>query len=131
MVPGNCPADEKAYLMDEARVSQQLSPADRPSSLPVAGSAPLPVPTQRQAYEQMQRQSVSPSSSPAKFNRRFSNNRASSSPRSRKSSESSNNVDIGSLTPPNTTFALGTPPTNAGFLHRGKLIYRNAVLSMA
>lgn len=94
----------------------QRSPVDRPCSLPVAGSAPLPVPTQRQAFEQIQRASVSPRS-PA----RLRHHSKSGSPRSRRSSESSGNIDIGSLTPPNMTFAIGTPPGGAGFFSRGNL----------
>lgn len=115
MVPGNCPADDKAYLMDQARASQlqqqqSTSPADRPGSLPVVGSAPLPVPTQRHAYDQIHRPSVSPRS-PA----RHRNYSRTESPRSRRSSESSSNVDVGSMTPPNMTFAVGTPPNTATF----------------
>lgn len=115
MVPGNCPPDHKAYLTDQARASQQLqqqqnstSPgqSDRPGSLPVVGSAPLPVPTQRHAYDQIHRPSVSP---------RLRYPSRTESPRSRRSSESSSNVDVGSITPPNMTFAVGTPPTPATF----------------
>lgn len=120
MVPGNCPADDKAYLMDQARVNQErqqqqmsTSPADRPASLPVVGSTPLPVPTQRQAYEQLHRPSFSPKSpTRPRYNSR------NESPRSRRSSESSSNVDVGSITPPNMTFAVGTPPNSAGFKGR-------------
>ena len=125
MVPGNCPPDHKAYLSDQARASQQLrqlqqqqnstSPgqSDRPGTLPVVGSAPLPVPTQRQAYEQIHRPSVSPRS-PA----RLRNPSRTESPRSRRSSESSSNVDVGSITPPNMTFAVGTPPNSTAFKSR-------------
>lgn len=115
MVPENCPADQKAYLMDQAR-HLQSSPVDRPSSLPVAGSAPLPVPSQRQAFEQIQKASVSPRS-PA----RLRHHSKSGSPRSRRSSDSSGNIDIGSLTPPGIMFAIGTPPSGPGLFSRGLL----------
>lgn len=101
--------------MDQARVNMRLkanqskpsAATDRPVSLPVTvGSSPLPVPTQRQAYEHR----GSPRS-PGRL-RHLSHNE---SPRSRRSSESSSNVDVGSMTPPKMTFAVGTPPNSAGF----------------
>lgn len=123
-MPTDCPSDQKAYVMDRARVSQQLSKPSQPTPpsaipqpagnksrvSPVAGSAPLPVPTQRRAKEQENLSGASPRS-PV----RLHHANKTESPRSRRSSESSSNVDIGSMTPPGVTFAVGTPPNAAAF----------------
>jgi len=108
MVPGNCPADQNAYLMDDAR-ARQSGARERPVSLPVIGSAPVPVPSQRRAYEQMQRASVSPRS-PAR-GRQSSSGKLNSL--DRKSLGSGSPLDVGSFTPPNMTFAVGTPPSKS------------------
>lgn len=102
MVPANCPADQKAYVMDQARAKQMaMSPADRPSTLAVAGSNPLPVPSPKKLCDPKNRASGSP---------RSPLHMCTASPKSRRSSGSSGKIDLGSLTPPNITFAVGTSP---------------------
>ncbi|KAK9696256.1 Protein kinase domain [Popillia japonica] len=88
----------------------------RPSFLPI--SEPIPVPTQRHAYERMQSQtsdkgapeskSVEPQS-PVKT----SNSIPRSQPINMKRSENRNiqtDIDISSLSPPTVQFVIGTPP---------------------
>ncbi|XP_067941545.1 serine/threonine-protein kinase unc-51-like [Watersipora subatra] len=112
LVPKDCPADHKAHVADQlSQKTSQKKP--RPKSAasndgetaPVVGSAPLPVPARGRTKEN----SNLPNASPVRM-RKLSKTE---SPRSRRSSESSN-VDIGSLTPPNVTFAVGTPPSYPG-----------------
>lgn len=128
LVPADCPTDHKAYVMDRARgsqcqqsqkpVAQQQTKAvpvprvvsELPSAGPVVGSAPLPVPGRTVGKGNERLSSISP---------RLQQLNKGESPKSRRSSESSN-VDIGSLTPPTTTFAIGTPPNSANY--KGMLV---------
>ncbi|KRT86833.1 protein kinase, partial [Oryctes borbonicus] len=88
----------------------------RPSFLPI--SEPIPVPTQRHAYERMQSQTSDKGSTECKSAEPQSPVKSNSSiPRSQpinmKRSENRNiqpDIDISSLSPPSVQFVIGTPP---------------------
>ena len=139
VVSNDCPADHKAYVMDRARGTPQrqqnmphaTSPASPLAAVDVVGnskpvgSAPLPVPLQQKTKDRGHL-STAPCRSPVRMRQPVKTE----SPRSRRSSESSSNVDVGSMTPPNVTFALGTPPST-GALKGGFDLHCIPVVSLS
>ncbi|KAK4873703.1 hypothetical protein RN001_013063 [Aquatica leii] len=122
LVPSNIPLDqstesknEKQYKINNRPPSppQLAASPPRPSFLPI--SEPLPVPTQRAAYEQMTSQSRrneknQESTSPSKS---VANSIPRSEPITMKRSDHrtvQNDIDISSLSPPSVQFVIGTPP---------------------
>ncbi|KAJ8946305.1 hypothetical protein NQ318_004194 [Aromia moschata] len=80
----------------------------RPSFLPIS-SEPIPVPTQRDAFQRMYSQSDKKEEPPSPTKT------SSSVPRSapitmKKRPERQNDIDISSLSPPSVQFVIGTPP---------------------
>ncbi|KAB0792946.1 hypothetical protein PPYR_12566 [Photinus pyralis] len=124
LVPSNIPLDQSTESLHEKQYKVINRPATppsgleasppRPSYLPI--SEPLPVPTQRAAYEQMTSQSrksernQESSTSPSKVT---TSSVPRSEPISMKRSEHrsvQNDIDISSLSPPSVQFVIGTPP---------------------
>nr|CAD7261333.1 unnamed protein product [Timema shepardi] len=109
LVPANIPSDhssDSGQLDNRHKIGAcvALASPPRPSFLPI--SEPIPVPTQRKAYE-----NLGPSPSPTK----------SSVPRSqpinmKRGSNDSNRAppDLSSLSPPSVQFMIGTPPSLGG-----------------
>nr|CAD7198320.1 unnamed protein product [Timema douglasi] len=109
LVPANIPSDhssDSGQLDNRHKIGACIAIASppRPSFLPI--SEPIPVPTQRKAYE-----NLGPSPSPTK----------SSVPRSqpinmKRGSNDSNRAppDLSSLSPPSVQFMIGTPPSLGG-----------------
>nr|CAD7407377.1 unnamed protein product [Timema poppensis] len=109
LVPANIPSDhssDSGQLDNRHKIGACIALASppRPSFLPI--SEPIPVPTQRKAYE-----NLGPSPSPTK----------SSVPRSqpinmKRGSNDSNRAppDLSSLSPPSVQFMIGTPPSLGG-----------------
>lgn len=122
LVPSNIPLDhsiesigERQYKIPVTRASPQpcapTASPPRPSFLPI--SEPIPVPTQRAAFEKMTSQhhkndKNKESSSPAKT---VTSSVPRSEPISMKRSEHrQKDIDISSLSPPSVQFVIGTPP---------------------
>ncbi|XP_049863431.1 serine/threonine-protein kinase unc-51 isoform X1 [Schistocerca gregaria] len=112
LVPSNIPSDQSSDSNIERQVKgirpcMAIASPPRPSFLPI--SDPIPVPTQRDAYQQLQTndglQSPSKSTVPRSqpINMKRGNDYSRTAP-----------PDLSSLSPPSVQFMIGTPPGGGG-----------------